>query len=67
MEKSNLSNSMSPPELNINYEVDSEAVAEAIIRRVNHLAEERAKYRRALMRSVEMVVSGDNDRSSVSV
>lgn len=50
----------------INYEVDAAVVAEAIIHRVNQLADERANYRRALIRSVEMLVSGDVDETAVA-
>lgn len=50
-----------------NYEIDPDAVAEALISRVNQLADERAQYRRALIRSVEMLVTGDVDGPAVAV
>lgn len=43
----------------INYVVDPEAVAEAIISRVSSLADERVQHRRALISSVEVLVPGD--------
>lgn len=53
--------------LDINYVVDSEAVAEAIIRRVNKMADEHARHRRSLIRSVEVFVPGDYDGPALPV
>ena len=49
-----------------NYEVDPHAVAEALIRRVNSLADERAKARTAMIRSVEVLVPSDFDDPAVA-
>ena len=49
-----------------NYEVDPHAVAEALIRRVNSLADERAKARNAMIRSVEVLVPSDLDDPAVA-
>ncbi|MGH2905739.1 MAG: hypothetical protein ACRDKI_03100 [Solirubrobacterales bacterium] len=57
---------MNPRQIDINYVVDPEAVAEALIRRVNALADERAKARRALIRSVEVLVPGDSDGPAIT-
>ena len=52
--------------IDINYVVDPEAVAEALIRRVGELAEQRAKERRALIHSVEMLVPRDFDGPAIT-
>ena len=57
---------MNPRRIDINYVVDPEAVAEAIIRRVNAIADERANARRALIHSVEMLVPGELDGPAIS-
>jgi hypothetical protein len=57
---------MNPRRFDINYEVDAHAVAEALIRRVNALANERAQARRALIRSVEVLVPSDCDGPSIT-
>lgn len=54
-----------PPK--INYVVDPEAVADAIIRRINKLADERARHRRSLMASVEVLVPGDYNGPALQV
>lgn len=43
------------------YEVNPTLVAEAMLRRIDQLAEQRAEYRRALIHSVEVVESPDAD------
>ena len=53
--------------INDEYAVDTDAVAEAILRRVCELAVERAQRRRALIRSIEMIVPGDIDGPAVVV
>jgi hypothetical protein len=45
-----------------NYKVEPELVAEALLRRIDQLAEDRAQYRRALIHSVEVIEApGDSD------
>lgn len=44
-----------------NYECDSLAVAEALIRRIDAMADERARFRRSLMYSVEVIETPDFD------
>lgn len=51
----------------INYVVDPEAVAEAIIRRVTELADERVQHRRSLIASVEVLVPRDYDGPALQV
>lgn len=53
--------------LDINYVVDPDAVAEAIISRVNRMADEHARHRRSLIRSVEVFVPGDYDGPALPV
>ncbi|MBI5310008.1 MAG: hypothetical protein HZB14_03095 [Actinobacteria bacterium] len=51
----------------INYVVDPEAVAEAIIRRVAQMADERVMHRRSLICSVEVLVPRDYDGPALPV
>lgn len=48
-----------------NYRVDELRVAEALLARIEHLADERARLRRSLMYSVEMVEAGDFQPAAV--
>lgn len=57
---------MNARHIDMNYEVDAQAVAEALIRRVNALADERAQARCALIRSVEVLVPSDLDDTSIA-
>lgn len=57
---------MNPRHFDTDYVVDADAVAEALIRRVNSLADERAKARRALIRSIEVLIAGDGDGPAVT-
>lgn len=43
------------------YTVDPLLVADALIKRLDRLADERAEYRRALIQSVEVIKPGDFD------
>lgn len=43
------------------YNVDPLLVADALLRRLDRLADERDEYRRALIRSVEVIEPGDFD------
>ena len=43
------------------YTVDPLLVADALIKRLDRLADERAEYRRALIHSVEVIKPGDFD------
>lgn len=52
---------MNARHFDMNYKVDAQAVAEALIRRVNSLADERAQARSAMIRSVEVLVPSDLD------
>lgn len=47
--------------ISTDYTVDPLLVADALIRRLDKLAYERAEYRRALIRSVEMIKACDID------
>jgi hypothetical protein len=58
---------MTAPIPRINYVVDPEAVAEAIISRVSALADERVQHRRSLITSVEVLVPGDYDGPALPV
>jgi hypothetical protein len=51
----------------INYVVDPEAVAEAILNRVIKLADERVQHRRSLISSVEVLVPGDYNGPALPV
>lgn len=51
----------------VNYVVDPEAVAEAIIRRVAQMADERVMHRRSLICSVEVLVPRDYDGPALPV
>jgi hypothetical protein len=57
---------MNAKRYDMSYEVDPHAVAEALIRRVNALADERAQARRALIRSVEVLVPSDLDDTTIA-
>lgn len=48
-----------------NYEVSPELVAEAMLRRLTELPEERAAYRDALINSLEVIESPELDWASV--
>ena len=48
-----------------NYEVSPELVAEAMLRRLSELPEERAAYRDALINSLEVIESPELDWASV--
>lgn len=43
------------------YSVDPLLVADALIKRLDRLADERAEYRRALIHSVEVIKASDLD------
>ena len=58
---------MTAPNTNINYVVDPEAVAEAIINRVAQMADERVMHRRSLICSVEVLVPRDYDGPALPV
>lgn len=58
---------MTTPPKKINYVVDPEAVAEAIIQRVGQMADERVMHRRSLICSVEVLVPGDYDGPALPV
>lgn len=47
-----------------NYEVDPERVAEALLAKIDAMADERARFRRSLIYSVEMIEAPDFDASS---
>lgn len=50
----------------LNYIVDPDAVADALLHRIDQLAEERARYRRALISSAEMVMPADLDGPAIA-
>lgn len=50
-----------------NYECDAMAVAEALLNRIDAMADARAKFRRSLMYSVEVIEAPDFDAASVAV
>jgi hypothetical protein len=56
---------MTPSRTYTNYAVDADAVAEALIKRVNKLADERVQYRRALIHSVEVLETNDLDGPAI--
>lgn len=60
-------NGMTPQIPKINYVVDTEAVAEAIVNRVMELADERVQHRRSLIASVEVLVPGDYNGPALPV
>jgi hypothetical protein len=49
------------------YEVDADRVAEALLKRVDQLADERARFRRSLIYSVEMIETPDCDPGALDV
>jgi hypothetical protein len=49
------------------YEVQPEKVAEALLARIDEMADERARFRRSLIYSVEMIEAPDLDTGSVEV
>lgn len=49
------------------YSVDAMGVAEAFLARIEALADERARFRRSLMYSVEMIESPDFDVTACRV
>jgi hypothetical protein len=50
-----------------NYVVQSDLVAEALLARIDKLADERARFRRSLIYSVEMIEAPDFDAGSPDV
>jgi hypothetical protein len=60
-------NGMTPRDPQINYVVDPEAVAEAIVNRVIEFAGERVQHRRSLIDSVEVLVPGDYNGPTLPV
>lgn len=44
-----------------NYEVDPQRVAEALLAKIDAMADERARFRRSLIYSVEMIETPDYD------
>lgn len=53
--------------MGIDYRVDPLLVADALIRHLDTLANQRAEYRRALIHSVEVLESPDDDDFSVAI
>lgn len=47
-----------------NYEVDPERVAEALLAKIDAMADERARFRRSLIYSVEMIEAPESDFSA---
>lgn len=51
----------------VDYRVDPMLVADALLRRLDVLANQRAEYRRAMIHSVEVLETPDVDSFSVAV
>ena len=56
-----------PNEFVANYEVDPDRVAEALLAKIDAMADERARFRRSLIYSVEMIEAPNFDVSAGSV
>jgi hypothetical protein len=49
------------------YEVDPDRVAQALLERIDAMADERARFRRSLIYSVEMIEAADFDAGSIEI
>lgn len=50
-----------------NYEIDPDRVAQALLAKIDAMADERARFRRSLIYSVEMIEAPDLDFNAGSV
>jgi hypothetical protein len=49
------------------YEVNAARVAEALLARIDQMADERARFRRSLIYSVEMIEAPDGDVTAARI